>query len=55
MQDSKKIQNQQDFIDKLTGNAKYQGNWRKISRTILTNSRFKNIDCTKQKKNKFII
>ena len=53
MQDSKKkIQNQQDFIDKLTGNAKYQGNFGEkfLEQSLQIHGFKENIDYTKQKK-----
>ena len=58
MQDNKnKIQKQQDFIDKLTGNAKYQGNFGEkfLEQSLQIHGFKENIDYTKQKKNKFII
>ena len=53
MQDNKnKIQNQQDFIDKLTGNAKYQGNFGEkfLEQSLQIHGFKENIDYTKQKK-----
>ena len=54
---SKMIEKQQKFIDKLTGNAKYQGEFgEKFLEQILNFAGFKlGIDYTKQKKKRFTI
>ena len=54
---SQMIEKQQKFIDKLTGNQKYQGEFgEKFLEQILNFAGFKlGIDYTKQKKKKFTI
>ena len=54
---SQMIEKQQKFIDKLTGNAKYQGDFgEKFLEQILNFAGFKlGIDYTKQKKKRFMI